>query len=895
MASGYKINKPYVLATLPRPLHHTGGRIAAREVYAQKDGVKRKRTELAVGVDGETTSIYDVPASRLITSYPIPPQDSFTCPPYSIRIRRTGSSDVSRYTFIATNDGASQKITLFRDVVHRDGKTTSTTKTQTLRTSPVRYITTAYAASATSAVGDLVVVCENGEVVCLTAESLAIQWNSASRSIVQDVSAGTIDEFTIEHVTSGSISNFTEGVFKGRPEVFAALPRNANSDPTLLAMVSRSLSEGLVTRRLVVLAILSGSAPGASELQRLTPLDVSPIVSAETQSKDSPSYQFDSQSGILLQLQEGALSVFDISAALPKLKSVIPMEDAQSFTRLSRPFVLSCSNGSLELYNYQYRSVHAQSTLDLSDLPPESDGERSCQLIAYMRSQDLAVALVDNVLVSIHIEPPKSHGKRRRTGLLIDSIGRGTAVEIPAKKTKSDDKPSYFSHTLPGTITETYLAEFHAAVEEADKLLSKNKVLEWEEELRKRFYVDLDTSTGVEPEAAEWNWHQEHTTYPSVDRRWVIYAIGQVFSAEKVESVESRLKLRPVLPDSNVTTYLAVAGHLTLSNLKSAFREELEVGKESGEALAADLIVCLTEADPSMTLLYNYLRATKLGESEVLLAIRALMRSMDLIPDANKPNTKLLKNEAHQETEEDDMELDDLERKIAISEHYLGDDSSVRSRGLTLAFAKLWRLPSSKTVKALRSTLQVGEILSLLHLLRVELVQGAWTSLYLDPTSFDSEGNEPPPDGVIALISDLLGRCLDAVGSGGWLVNDAMTGADNGDTGDFITALKLEVAAALEGVEQVVKLQGYVSESVRYGLAAQKSGVARQTWNTNKPITMHMEGRESRLMPLGLKVKALPTKEKVVSGGEVVQRSMRETGHLISQKVEAYSLEKLVI
>jgi hypothetical protein len=60
MASGYKINKPYVLATLPRPLHHTSGRIAAREVYAQKDGVKRKRTELAVGVDGETTSIYDV-------------------------------------------------------------------------------------------------------------------------------------------------------------------------------------------------------------------------------------------------------------------------------------------------------------------------------------------------------------------------------------------------------------------------------------------------------------------------------------------------------------------------------------------------------------------------------------------------------------------------------------------------------------------------------------------------------------------------------------------------------------------------------------------------------------------------------------------------------------------
>jgi hypothetical protein len=58
---------------------------------------------------------------------------------------------------------------------------------------------------------------------------------------------------------------------------------------------------------------------------------------------------------------------------------------------------------------------------------------------------------------------------------------------------------------------------------------------------------------------------------------------------------------------------------------------------------------------------------------------------------------------------------------------------------------------------------------------------------------------------------------------------------------------------------------------------------------------MHLESRESRMLPLGLKTKAVPTKDKVVSGGEVVQRSMRETGHLISQKVEAYSLEKLAI
>lgn len=60
MASEYRIHKPYVLSTLPRPLGHTDSRIVAKEVYGQRDGLRKKRSELAVGIDGETASIYDV-------------------------------------------------------------------------------------------------------------------------------------------------------------------------------------------------------------------------------------------------------------------------------------------------------------------------------------------------------------------------------------------------------------------------------------------------------------------------------------------------------------------------------------------------------------------------------------------------------------------------------------------------------------------------------------------------------------------------------------------------------------------------------------------------------------------------------------------------------------------
>ncbi|KAH7244068.1 uncharacterized protein BKA55DRAFT_74669 [Fusarium redolens] len=903
MASEYRIHKPFVLATLPRPLDHTEGRIVAREVYGLRDGQKkRKRTELVVGVDGETISIYDIPASRLITSYPIPPQESFTCAPYSVRIRRAGTNDVSRYTYISTRDSTGQKITLFKDVVHQDGKTTSTTTASpVLKTSAVRYLTCSSSVLETSSTGDVIAVCENGEFISLSSETLAIQWTSPSKSALQDAIATQIENFEVDYVTSGTLTEFSEGIFKDKPEIFSALPKTPASEPELVAFVSKTLSQGQESRHLVVLAVAAGSST-TSDIQKLSPLEIAPIGTPSPRGADKSTYQIDVQAALLMQLQQGALNIYDLTTPVPKLKSLVHMENAVSFARLSRPFVLSCSLESIGLYNHQYRSIHANAPLDLSEVLEEDEKPQSCQLISYLRSQELAVALVDNVLVSIQIEPPKSHGKRRKQGLLIDSIGRGTATEIPAKKAKTDKLSADFSKYVPGSMTEQYMNKLRNELEVADGHLTKGDLGEWEGLLRKRFRVGLrttsDSTDAKEKDAQElpeWEWLTGGNSYAVVDRRWVLYAIGRTFSISTTEAPESRPKLQLILPDTNVTSYLVVAGHLTLSNLKAAFREELDAEALDSKTIVEDLLASLTDADPSMTLVLNYLQATQLGELELLLAIRALMLNLDLIPDPKKPaNNKLLKDEAHDGAENYEMDLDDLERDIAITEYYLGDDSSSRSRGLTLAFAKLWRLPAITTVKAIRATLKTEEILSLIYTLRVELVRGAWTSLYIDPTSFDSEGNDPPPDGVITLISDLLGRCIDAVGAGGWLLNDAIS-SDKSETGDLLTALKLEVTAALEGLEEAVYLNGIVGEAVRFGLASQKSGAGRQPWNTNNPVPMKLEGQESRMLPLGLKTKQLPTRSKVVSGGEVVQRSTRETGHLISRKVEAYSLEKLAI
>ncbi|KAJ4143440.1 hypothetical protein NW765_000584 [Fusarium oxysporum] len=314
MASEYRIHKPFVLATLPRPLDHTEGRIVAREVYGLRDGQKkRKRTELVVGVDGETISIYDIPASRLITSYPIPPQESFTCAPYSVRIRRAGSNDVSRYTYISTRDSRGQKITLFRDVVHQDGKTTSTTTASpVLKTSAVRYLTCSSSVSETSSTGDVIAVCENGEFISLSSETLAIQWTSPSKSALQDAIATQIESFEVDYVTSGTLAEFSEGIFKDKPEIFSALPKTPASEPELVAFVSKTLSQSQESRHLVVLAVAAGTST-TSDIQKLSPLEIAPIGTPSPRGTDKSTYQIDVQAALLMQLQQGALNIYDLT------------------------------------------------------------------------------------------------------------------------------------------------------------------------------------------------------------------------------------------------------------------------------------------------------------------------------------------------------------------------------------------------------------------------------------------------------------------------------------------------------------------------------------------------------------------------------------------------------
>lgn len=60
MSFDREIGAPFTLASLPKPVSSTNGRIHAAGVCSISGIKKRKRTEIVVGLDGESVSIYSV-------------------------------------------------------------------------------------------------------------------------------------------------------------------------------------------------------------------------------------------------------------------------------------------------------------------------------------------------------------------------------------------------------------------------------------------------------------------------------------------------------------------------------------------------------------------------------------------------------------------------------------------------------------------------------------------------------------------------------------------------------------------------------------------------------------------------------------------------------------------
>ena len=927
MSSRISLQNPYTVAPLPQPIDRSTGRFMVSDVYGGTAGSKkRKRAELVVGIDGEGVNLYDVrlpiyphyhssligtqvSAARLVTAYALPPQTTFTCAPCSTRTR-ISKKQVERRTYVSTTQSEARtqaQLTLFHDVT-LGSSTQSSTVSRKLEHSeePIVYMGTVTAtrdSGISDSTFDLLVVKRDGEIQCLDGDKLEDKWTSPANALGRDATP-PISSGQVEYVQLTNAYTASQGILKSRQGILNTFQQEITQDgfnPDVLVIITRSDTPTLA-RNIHVVALPRRSATKSTELKHAVEPLLTATLSTASHGHINESFSIHVSSGILQRLCGDYLFTYDITGVSPKIISKLRLKGSTSFLRLSRTSVIVSTASSLAIYSSKFGS-----TLASIPLPPEflsknasilANGTQRCPcaLVSYSPKLGIAIAIANTGLIALQIQ-----GKSRIDGLLIDSLGcsaRGQQRPQSLKGSAGVELTTILSY-LPGSMIQ-YEGPSKSDLKAIDEAVTSGDVLQFEELIGRKLPILNNASGKGGAESSQ--------STSEVDRRWVIYTLSKVFAWSTTDNSDPSLTVSFFSP--NTFTWLLRTGNMTLENLELALRDRIhESGLES--IPSGELVDAIVEIDPQMDLLFALVSVNYLGAAELLAAIRRLMESLELFGEDAATRQLMLMNEEDSSLESGNIEDQvaeleaEAEADLALAEYQLGPGSGIRGEALSLALSKLYSCPTNSIVHALQTTYSSQEIVSLIYLLRFEMARGAWTSRYLDGDELDVSDDETGvPDSTILLISSLLSNCIDAVGAGGWLAGHArLVSSNRFEAEELIASLKLEVSAALEGLEEAVYLRGLTSEMVRYGdmvRKGQSGGDGSQAeWRKSKPtLGSHIistSEQEGKFLPLGLKAEQPISKFRVGAGGEVHERSLRDIGRLKSHKVGKYSLERIVV
>ncbi len=798
--------------------------------------------------------------------------------------------------------------------------------------SPIVYLgTIARASTATSNVLDLLSVKEDGEIECHDGDSLQKKWSSPSNALTREMPS-PVEQLKVEFVHQTTAHSASQGILKGRQDILALFPQEVSRDgfnPEILVIVTKFLIDDQPVRMLHIVGL-----PRRSSLQlQSTNHSVESLLMVAIPSftvskpqdrkytntkilKEQAAFSIQVSAGLLQILEAGGmLTTYDLCDTLPKEQSKLMSVGAQSFLRLSSTSAMISAGDSIIVYNPKYQSKLAE--VHVESLPePEAKHESlkrkrtskdpstsSCKLIAYFPKLGSAVGIADNNLIAVQVEGQQGRlGKPRAAGLLIDSLGCSMKEQVRPEhhiiKHKIAGPSKTLGGFLPGTLEDT---DFLYETRNIEKMVSEGKKGAKNFDIQIAKHLGGDWANTVEPSTVSQlksSHIPKDLKSSDVDRRWVKFALSKIFSFSGEQESESP-KLTVSFCPPQTFNWLLINGYMTITNIEASIRHGNGFPTSIPAGQLADAIV---EVDPNMDLLLALLAKNYLEAAELLHAIRLLMTSFGLIGEDSHTRQLLLTNgdlmditDENAEAQAENLEVETQEA-LELAEYQLGPGSSIRGQALSLALSKLYTRPNKAVVSALQRTFNNQEIESLIYLLRFELARGAWTTRYIDGDEAEIVDEDADiPDNAIVLVSSLLNSCVDAIGAGGWLSGEArLIDGDTFAAEELIASLKLEVSAALEGIEEAAYLKGLTSEIIRYGDAVQKA-LPMQKTKKGAPVTLPSLDADTKTLPLGMKAEKLISRIRVGTGGIVQERSMRNIGYLKSQNVGKYSRERIVV
>jgi hypothetical protein len=657
----------------------------------------------------------------------------------------------------------------------------------------------------------------------------------------------------VEYSTTLDTASSRKGMLRNREDVLVQLD-HISPAPTLLCHIGRTPG-GRILRLYAIsahaLSQLQSQKPGLQLLLEYT----MPQQRGQTQS--TAKYDIHAGSGTLYQLLDSRLSVYDLSGTTPNHITQLGSKTRpiSGFVRLSSSMVMTVSHGEASLYETNFGSLFAFTTLPSSNTPSskkrkrnkedekEQDHSTTLEQLHCFSNAGPVVALREHDLATLQVND--SLGKTKRARLrgprMADVVFKNSnhvgGEALPKKKHRQQWR-EWTAQVDDLIATDN--------VEGLEKLVASDKRLG-----RQRSVTYSPEEALVEDEEVDGDAYHDLWPLPEpVDRSQLdelrtMYVLSRIFRYS-----EGRLEV--AIPSLKLLEWFSLAGCLTTSYIRRSW-DLYDHAAHDGEILRlGDVMSALRVLDDDFQLIHDFLSLPVSWPIEdVVQALRFVVQSFDeLTPTAELPlllppvpASEQPNGEAHM-TNGFDVDLEvELETKVAEEEleqaaALLSGGLEVRSDTLRVIFARLLDFDSGHVITTLRTMMSHDELVFFIHVLRIELADGGWTSRYVDIAQAEDEGEEQgwvnakggveevgPNNQAIKTIGDLLSCAVDAIGVNGWLVGHSTSAPATAK--ELLTSLRAEVCAGLEGCYEADTLGMALGEIERLAAPAGKSLLPR--------------------------------------------------------------------
>lgn len=684
----------------------------------------------------------------------------------------------------------------------------------------------------------IVISYKDGSVGFVARDLSRLHWDSG-----KPIKSG--EDYEVEYSTVVPIDSARRGLLKGRADIVAQL--DAMTVPTKASQLLCRLFRSGSKRGLELYAL---RIPDPGQIQSTTGalqfLTSYPLPGGQHHPKQSPHLiDLHASSGTLCQLLDEKLSLYDLSGTVPQLSMTLGSKLAPitSFARLSNSSVLTLTHGTATIYETSFGSIQASISLQSSFAAGEvgkkrkrsEDAENAplFQAISAFPDVGLILGLDGQDLVAVQLQGLSRDRKSvsAPATLLRDVLGKGSYKQT--RNQERDSKKVRKWEEWTAKVDQLVAAE---EIEALEKLVANEKKLGRQRKIEK-LQDDQEESAAEDVDATTYEemWPLPEAFDPQdVDKRKAMYLLSKIFG--RGSGQDGALQI--LIPSLKLLEWLTLTSLLSVTHLKKALSSN--AGGLAATLNPGDVMTAIRKLDDDFQLMHDLLSLPVYWEAaEVVQALRLVIQSLNApvqqqqqdgplaLPAPAQPNghptadkdVEMTNGDDHEIESESELELAAVENELDLVMHALDAGLEVKSDTLRLITSRLHAFPPRSITTLMRSMLSQSEIVFFIHILRIELADGGWTSSYVAADETDEQegilrglGEDEesrPSDGAIKAIGDLLNCAVDAIGTTGWLVGLSSAALA---TDELVDSLRAEVSAGLDGCFQAKKLGIWLRE-----------------------------------------------------------------------------------